>query len=320
MPFFDMPLPELEIYQGKSPKPTDFDEYWDKAVFEMKSTEAKTELIPSEFQTNMADCYDMYFTGVRNARIYAKCLKPKNITGKVPAVIIFHGYTCSSGDWNSKLNYIAAGYAVFALDCRGQGGLSEDSGGVKGNTQSGHIIRGLIEGPEKLLFRDVFLDAAQLAGIVMDMPDIDEKRVGTIGGSQGGALSIACAALEPRINRASAAYPFLSDYKRVAEMDLGSRPYEELKTYFRLFDPKHKNEDKAFESLGYIDIQNLAPRVKAEILMGTGLMDIVCPPSTQFAAYNKMTCKKEMVIYPDFGHEALPDFGDLTYLFMTGMK
>jgi len=32
---------------------------------------------------------------------------------------------------------------MAAMDCRGQGGSSEDSGGVKGNTLCGHIIRGL---------------------------------------------------------------------------------------------------------------------------------------------------------------------------------
>jgi|GEM_PF-2913200 len=34
-------------------------------------------------------------------------------------------------------------WLMAAMDCRGQGGSSEDSGGVKGNTLCGHIIRGL---------------------------------------------------------------------------------------------------------------------------------------------------------------------------------
>ena len=69
---------------------------------------------------------------------------------------------------------------------RGQGGSSEDKGGVKGNTLGGHIIRGLDDKPEKMLFRQIFLDTAQMARIVMDMPDVDAKRVGATGASQGG--------------------------------------------------------------------------------------------------------------------------------------
>jgi cephalosporin-C deacetylase-like acetyl esterase len=42
-----------------------------------------------------------------------------------------------------------------------------------------------------------------------------------------------------------------------------------------------------------------------------------CPPSTQFAACNKLASKKALVIYPDFGHEGLPGFGDRVFQFMA---
>jgi len=316
MPLIDMPIKELYEYKGRTPKPADFDAYWEKALTEMNAVNPDIELIKADFKTPIADCYDMYFTGVGGARIYAKCLKPKNIQGKIPALLMFHGYTGNCGDWMSKLSYVASGFAVFALDCRGQGGKSEDVGGVFGTTHNGHIIRGLSDSPEKLLFRDIFLDTAQLAKIVMGMPDIDEKNVIATGGSQGGALTLACASLEPRIKKAAPVYPFLCDYKRVWEMDLANGAYQDLKQYFKHFDPRHEREDEIFTTLGYIDLQHLAPRIKAEVLMLTGLMDNICPPSTQFAAYNKMTCKKEVIIYPDFGHESLPDSSDIHYEFI----
>ena len=153
----------------------------------------------------------------------------------------------------------------------------------------------------------------------MDMPEVDETKVGALGGSQGGALTIACAALEPRINRAAPRFPFLCDYKRVWEMDLDDHAYKELRTYFRQKDPRHEREDEIFTKLGYIDLQFLAPRIKGKLKMFTGLMDTICPPSTQFAAYNKMTCEKDVVIYPDFGHEWLPDAEDITYMWMCEM-
>lgn len=54
---------------------------------------------------------------------------PKHLQGLAPAVVNFHGYTGNSGNWFDKLPFAAAGYVVAALDCRGQGGLSEDTGG-----------------------------------------------------------------------------------------------------------------------------------------------------------------------------------------------
>jgi len=53
--------------------------------------------------------------------------------------------------------------------------------------------------------------------------------------------------------------------------------------------------------------------------MITGLMDTVCPPSTQFAAYNKIISRKNMLIYPDYGHEGLPRIPDRVFEFLCRM-
>jgi cephalosporin-C deacetylase len=232
---------------------------------------------------------------------------------------MFHGYSGNSGDWHDKISYVAQGYSVAALDVRGQAGLSQDLGGTTGRTFSGHFIRGIDDAPEKMLFRNVYLDCAQLAGIVMGMPEVDGARVAATGGSQGGALTLACAALEPRIVRAAPWYPFLCDYKRVWEMDLAVGAYHEIKEYFRTFDPLHEREEEIFTRLGYIDNQHLAPRIKAEVLMVCCLMDTICPPSTQFAAYNKIPGKKNVLFYPDFGHEGPPGAGDKVFDFLAGL-
>ena len=312
-----MPMEELKSYQGINPKPADFDAYWDAALAEMNALNPQIEIVPDEkFQTPFATCSHLWFTGVGGARIHARLLQPKNADGPHPAVLMFHGYSVSAGDWQDKLGYAAAGFTVAALDCRGQGGLSEDVGGVQGTTLRGHIVRGLDDAPEKLLYRSIFLDTAQLAKIVMEMNDVDETRVGALGGSQGGGLALACTALEPRIKKAAPVHPFLCDYLRVWEMDQAKDAYDELQAFFRRHDPQHKRQGEFFERLGYIDVQHLAPRIRAEVMMGTGLMDTICPPSTQFAAYNKITSKKSLEIYPDFAHENLPGFLDKAFQFM----
>ena len=100
-------------------------------------------------------------------------------------------------------------------------------------------------------------------------------------------------------------------------MDLAKGAYQELATYFRQFDPLHERENEIFTKLGYIDNQHLAKRIRAEVLMSIGLMDTICPPSTQFAAYNKIISTKNLLIYPDFGHEGLPGVNDLIFKFMA---
>ena len=316
---FDMPLEELYTYQGINPKPADFDAYWVAALAEMRSVDPEIELIPADFQTPFAECFHLYFTGVGGARIHAKFMQPRGNGDPHPAILMFHGYSGNSGDWFDKLGYVAQGYAVAALDCRGQGGLSEDVGGVKGWTLHGHIVRGLDDAPDAMLYRQIFLDTAQLAGIVMDMPNVAADRVGATGASQGGGLTLACVALEPRIKLAVPVFPFLTDYQRIWEIDLAQDAYVELQEWFRRFDPRHQREVEVFTRLGYVDVQHLAPRIRAEVLMAVGLMDTVCPPSTQFAAYNKIQSAKSLAIYPDFGHEALPGLPDTIFEFMTGL-
>jgi cephalosporin-C deacetylase len=317
MPVFDLPLNKLKTYQGTNPRPRDFEAYWDKALKELRATDPKAELKANrDLKVSYAECYDLFFTGVGGARIHAKYLKPKGANKPGPALLMFHGYSMNSGDWFDKLPYVAAGFTVAALDCRGQGGSSEDKGGTIGNTLQGHIIRGLDGPPEGMLFRQIFLDTAQLARVVMDRPEVDPQRVGATGGSQGGGLTLACVSLEPRVKRAAPVHPFLSDYRRVWDLDLAKDAYDELTQYFRRFDPRHEREDEIFTKLGYIDLQHLAGRIRAEVLMVTGLSDMICPPSTQFAVYNKIRSKKRMDLYPDFRHEWMPENSDRIFNFM----
>ena len=317
MPLIDMSLERLREYNGRNPRPADFDEFWDKSLKELDSIDPNPVFKPYEYSSKIADMYELTFTSTKGARIYAKFAKPKNISGKIPAVLVFHGLSGSSGTFTTLLSYASQGYAVAYMDTRGQGGYSEDVGGGAGTTFTTPFMRGFDGKPEELLCRDLFLDTAMLARVVMSLDYVDKTRVGVTGGSQGGGLSVACAALVPEIKLCAPIFPYMSDYKRVWEMDLDKGAYEGIRYYLRSFDPRHEHIDEFFTKLGYIDIQYLAPRIRAKVLMGTGLMDVTCPPSTQFAAYNKMVCEKEVVIYPDFGHEALKGHDDIIFNFMS---
>lgn len=307
MPCLDMSVEKLFAYQGMNPRPDDIDVFWDVEIQKMEALGTAFTRKPADFKVPGVILEDCYFTGINGASIYFKLARPEKIENPLPAICHFHGYAGRSLDFFQMLSYVQCGFIIASMDCRGQGGRSEDVGGVKGTTLNGHIIRGLSEmNPEKLLYHDLFLDTAQLARIVMAMPEVDETRVVSTGGSQGGGLALACAALTPHLNSASAVYPFLCDYKRVWDMDLDLRAYAELRDYFRRFDPLHEQVDEIFTMLGYIDVQHLARRIRARVQMITCLLDDVCPPSTQFAAYNKIISDKQVLIYPDYGHEKLP--------------
>lgn len=297
MAILDMSLEKLYEYRGISPLPEDFDEFWNSQLRELANLDIKLELKKADFESPIAECYDLYFNGIDGTRIYAKFMKPKEVKRKMPALLEFHGYEERSNDWSNNLHYVASGICVAVMECRGQDYLKEDSCKFKSFKSKGHIVRGLVEGREKLLFKNIFLDTAILARIVMNMEWVDEERVFATGGSQGGALALACAALENRIKGVYAYYPFLCDYKRIWVMDLGGASYDELIRYFKFIDPNHENEEYVFNTLGYIDIKNMVHRIKGKVNMAIGLKDDICPPSIQFAAYNNILCEKELVLY-----------------------
>ncbi|BDG34293.1 MULTISPECIES: acetylxylan esterase [Anoxybacillaceae] len=318
---FDMPLAQLQKYMGTNPKPADFADFWSRALEELSAQSLHYELIPATFQTTVASCYHLYFTGVGGARVHCQLVKPREQKQKGPGLVWFHGYHTNSGDWVDKLAYAAAGFTVLAMDCRGQGGKSEDNLQVKGPTLKGHIIRGIEDpNPHHLYYRNVFLDTVQAVRILCSMDHIDRERIGVYGASQGGALALACAALEPSVvKKAVVLYPFLSDYKRAQELDMKNTAYEEIHYYFRFLDPTHEREEEVFYKLGYIDIQHLADRICADVLWAVALEDHICPPSTQFAVYNKIKSKKDMVLFYEYGHEYLPTMGDRAYLFFADL-
>lgn len=310
---------ELLQYRGSSPCPDDFDAFWKEALEEVEKQDMEAVFEKAEFQSSAVECLHMWFHGTGDAAIHVKFLKPVQKSEKHPALLRFHGYTSNAGAWADNIAYAANGYYVFVMDCRGQGGLSEDIGRIRGTTVKGHIIRGLDDGPEHLLYRSIFQDTAQLARIVMAMSDVDEKRIGVFGESQGGALSLVCAALVPEVKKAAVLYPFLTDYRKAWELGRTQGPYEELGYYFRRQDPCHEKEEDIFLRLGYIDVQNFVKWIRAEVLFGTGLLDVSCPPLTQFAAYNKINADKTLCVYPEYQHELIPDFEDKRFQFLMGI-
>ena len=317
MPLVDMPMDQLLAYGGRNPKPADFDAFWDDGLAELDALDADLQLVAHPFDVPFAECFHLYFSSTFGARIHAKFIRPKSENEPHPAVLSFHGYSGSSGDWTEGLKWAARGFAYAALDCRGQAGQSVDMGGVTGNTLYGHIIRGLPDAdPTHLYYRNVFLDTAQLARVVMAMDEVNPHRVAATGWSQGGGLTLACAALEPRIKMAAPVYPFLCDYLRVWEMDLDVGAYRELREYFRNFDPLHGRAAQTFEKLGYIDAQHLAPRIRAKSCSDwvswtpSARPPRNTPPTTRFHLPNKP------LSIPILGTRGLPRHTDTIYEFL----
>lgn len=316
---FDLSFDELQTYLGTNEKPNDFNQYWQNAINEVNCIDSNIEIRESSFKSSIANCYHLYFTSTKNARIHAKMLVPKNCKNS-PAILKFHGLNCNCGQFSDHLHFVSEGYSVFSLDCRGQAGLSQDSFLTSNNTTSSLLIRGLNEALEgdftNLYYRDVLLDTYKLYSIVCNFDFIDSSRIAATGWSQGGALCIALAYLSSNIKCIAPVHPYLSDYKRVWQMQLDNNAYSGIKQFFRERDPHHIKEDEVFHALGYIDVKNMAEKINSNVFFSLGLLDKTCPPSSQYAIYNRLNCKKTINIFYDFDHENLVNLNDEIFTFI----
>ena len=86
--------------------------------------------------------------------------------------------------------------------------------------------------------------------------EVDGDRIAAIGGSQGGALTIACAALSPHVSAMAPDVPWLSHFRRSVDLAVG--PYEEITDFMKRFPDEI---EQAFQTLSYFDNMNLVSTV-----------------------------------------------------------
>ncbi len=307
MPQFDLPLRELEQYLPERDEPADFDSFWSKTL-----TEAAA--FPLDAQFNEVDAgyselvtEDVTFAGYEGHPIKGWMLRPRSATEPLPVVVTYIGYgggRSLPGDWTA---IPSAGVAHFVMDTRGQGaghrsGDTPDPG-VSGPHVGGHLTLG-IDAPETYYYRRLFTDAVRAVEAAEAHPLVDPSRVLISGGSQGGGIALAAAALSPTVldNAPLAAIvdvPFLSHIRRATEI-VDTDPYSELVRYLGA---QRGREEEIFRTLGYFDGVNFAARATLPALFSVGLLDDVCPPSCVYAAYNHYAGPKSMNVFPYNGHE-----------------
>ena len=153
--------------------------------------------------------------------------------------------------------------------------------------------------PKTYYYRRVFTDSVRAIEAARSHPSVDKSRIAVTGASRGGGISLAVSGLVPNITAAMPDVPFLCHYRRATEITDES-PYSEIAHYCKI----HRDHiDSVFNTPSYFDGLNFAVQAHAKALFSVGLMDMTCPPSTVFAAYNHYAGSKEIKIWPYNDHE-----------------
>ncbi len=286
-------------------RPDDFEEYWIRARKELGEVDPRFKMIRQDsLCTKKREVYILEMQSLGNVTVrgwYARPVKE----GVYPAVLHVQGYsTFMIPDWM----YQGDDMVALGLNIRGHG-FSQDqiNPGFPGYLQH-HV-----DDKEQYIYRGAYMDCIRAVDFLYSRDEVDTSRVAVEGGSQGGALSFATAALDnQRIDLCIPHVPFLSDFKDYFKV--AHWPANEFAQYFE--EHPEVSEEEIFKNLSYIDIKNLAPWIKAPVFMTIGLVDETCPPHINFAAYNQLNVPKEYRVYPDAGHSMPSEYYQLkdTYI------
>ena len=281
-----------ETLKPSPTRPADFETYWSFALAELAAIEPDYKLTLSpELSTHKVEVFEVEMRSLNNVRIRGFYTKPKEKTG-IPAVLHVQGYSSNMLPFGLDENMSA-----FYLNIRGHGNSREDvNPGFPGFLLSG------LNDKNQYIYRGAYMDCIRAMDFLCSRAEVDTTRLAVEGGSQGGALSIATAALDKRVKFCLPDVPFLSNFRLY--FDIASWPAGEFRA--QIFKTGKKWDD-IYNVLDYIDVTNHAPNVNCPVIMGVGLFDDVCPAAINFSAFNNLSSlDKSYHLYPSSGH-SLPE-------------
>ena len=311
----DLSLTELWDYRPVLDTPSDLDAFWADTLEQARAFPLQPDFESVDTGLTQVRTFDVTFPGHDGAPIRGWFHLPASAGDgeRLPAVVQYIGYGGGRGLAHENTLWAQAGYAHFVMDTRGQGstwsvGATPDPES-SGMTFPGQMTRGILD-PATYYYRRVYTDAVRAVETVRSHPSVDAARVAVTGGSQGGALSLAVAALVPDLIGVMPDVPFLSHFRRAVEITEAA-PYTELSGYLKV----HRDHAEAvFRTLSYFDAAVLASRANAPALFSIAMMDRISPPSTCFAAYHAYQGEKDVKVYEFNDHEGGAGFHQIEQL------
>jgi cephalosporin-C deacetylase len=280
--------------------PADFDAFWNTGKEALARLPLDAKLIPlPEYSTPNVDCYHVNLQNVGSSsaasRLYGILCEPK-ADGKFPALLNVPG--AGVRPYRGLVDMAEKGLITFQIGIHGIPVNLDPSlyDSLRAGALDGYWTYGL-DNKERYYYRRVYLGCVRANDFLVGRPKWDGSNLMVTGGSQGGALSIVTAGLDPRVKGLAAYYPALSDLTGYLQGRAGGWPH-----MFRSEkDPTLRLKEKV-ETSRYYDVVNFARRVRVPGLYTWGYNDETCPPTTMFSAYNVVQSRKKLLLALETGH------------------
>lgn len=298
-------------------EPADFTSFWQNSISQMRQQQdlSYTQEPAKEYTTDKIDCYLIKLKIDRNYSLYGYLFLPKNAkSGTCPAVLcppgagvktikepLRHKYYAENG-------FIRLETEIHGLDPRLPQSVFSDVSHAFNGGDTGYLESG-IDNRDRYYMHHVYLGLVRCLDLLTSLPQWDGKNLAVQGGSQGGALSIVAAGLDPRVTQCIVNHPALSDMAAYVEPGR-TGGYPHFNKMRGLLTPGN------IKTLAYYDVVNFARHITCPVYMTWGYNDDACPPTTSYAVWNTLKCPKESLITPINEHwtSEATEYGHMVWL------
>ncbi len=284
-----------EQLQPTTENPSDFDTFWSSTLAEARgvSLEPTRRLLP-ERCTDKVNVYEVSFQNLRwNSRTYGiLCIPTK--PGKYPALLRVPG--AGVRPYQGDVWTASQGAITLEIGIHGVPVTMEQK--VYDNLMEGALNcywEANMDSRDRSYYKRVIVGAVRAIDYIASLDEWNGTSLGVTGSSQGGFLSLACAALDKRVTFYGAVHAALCDHTASLKGVACGWPH-----YF-YYDVKHADAKK-IETSRYYDGVNFARRIQCPGWFSFGYNDDVVPPTTAYATYNTVTAPKELHVYQLTGH------------------
>lgn len=288
------------------PNPPDFDSFWANGTAQLaKVPVAPTrELLPT-YSTPTTNVYhvSLQTTGVGPdsiSRVYGILCEPK-APGRYPALLSVPG--AGIRPYRGLIDPCERGIITLQIGIHGIPVTLDPT--VYSSLAAGGLARYMtinIDDRDRYYYRRVYLATVRANDYLTSLPNYDGANLGVVGGSQGGALAIVTAALDPRVKGLASSYPALADVTGYLHGRAGGWPH-----FFAPTRPGAGPTDEKLATLPYFDVVNFARRLRVPGVYTWGYNDETCPPTSIHAAYNVITAPKSWLLALETGHNTTPE-------------
>lgn len=276
--------------------PEDFDAFWQEAGEEQRAE-------PLDYRRSLQNDYDaaghvvetLEFRGMHGARLSGWLAYPEGARRK-PAFLWIPPYGRESllpNEYGSREGFTSLSFNFF-----GHGAFHQEVY-VK---ERGYFAEGA-DDPHTWIFRNMLQNAMIAARVLQAQIEADEDRIGCMGMSQGGGMSIWMGAWCPIIKAVCADMPFLGAMHDTLSRQVYRYPLKELTDFA---DSIPIGLPRVQHTVSYFDTLNMATRCRVPTLVSLGEKDPSCRPPVVESIFGALPGKKKLIRY-EIGHDWHPD-------------